>query len=76
MKMYFPPYSDMKPATLEEIGQAIGGMTKMGVQKLITRTIIKLRKLAEKAGFVEPGDTDSDPEFYEKLVKIARGKEK
>ena len=76
MKMYFPPYSDMKPATLEEIGQAIGGMTKMGVQKLITRTIIKLRKLAEQAGFVEPGDTDSDPEFYEKLVKIARGKEK
>lgn len=74
MKMYFPSDPDEKPATLEEIGQAIGGMSKMGVQKLINRTIIKLRKLAEQEGFAEAGNLEKDPEFYERLVKMAKGK--
>jgi RNA polymerase sigma factor (sigma-70 family) len=72
MQMYFTPNGE-DGATFEEIGKVIG-MSKMGVQKLINRVIIKVRKLAEKEGFAEPGNLRDDPDFYEKIIRIAKGK--
>lgn len=74
VEMYFLVDSDKKRPSMEDMGKQLSkSMSKMGVQKLMGRVLKKLRQKAEEAGFVDAPAKNAD-EFYEKLIRMAKGK--
>lgn len=74
VEMYFLVDSDKERPSMEDMGKQLSkSMSKMGVQKLMGRVLKKLRQKAEEAGFVDAPNKNAD-EFYEKLIRMAKGK--
>jgi DNA-directed RNA polymerase sigma subunit (sigma70/sigma32) len=50
LELYYPANPDDKK-TFEEIGQALGGMSKVGARQVVNRAFAKLKEFAKEYGY-------------------------